>query len=355
VVCSNLININLVIFYLLIQALNALLLTLAAILVLRPLAVRVGLLDHPGGRRMHASPAQLTGGIAISLSVIGLGVDAGGAQGGTLILPLALMLLIGVVDDFVEMRATQSMLLQCLVAYLLAADSGLSVQHLGDLVGVGDLGTAWLAVPFTMVCTVGVINAINMVDGMDGVAGSLSLSSVAAFGFLAYLTGQQAIFFVCLVVAGGLMGFLCFNLRSPWRSHATVYLGSPGSMGLGLILTWLAIGLSGAKGSPVPPMTCVWVIGLPLMDMARVMVGRVRRGLSPMDSDRSHLHHVMEGLGLSYWAGLGIKVVLSLLFAAVGVLGWRLQVPEWLMFAGFLGVLGLYIRLVGGIARRLNH
>lgn len=78
-VCSNVIVINLVILYLLIQPLSALLLTLAAILVLRPLAVRVGLLDHPGGRRMHASPAQLTGGIAISLSVIGLGVDAGGA------------------------------------------------------------------------------------------------------------------------------------------------------------------------------------------------------------------------------------------------------------------------------------
>ena len=117
-------------------------------------------------------------------------------------------------------------------------------------------------------------------------------------------------------------------------------------MVLGLVVTWLAITLSTEPTNGIPPITCVWVIALPLADMARVMVKRLRQRKSMFDGDRIHLHHHLMALGYPPSIAALIKIVLSFVLGAVGVLAWALGVPEWWMFLAFMGTLGLYMRYV---------
>ncbi|MEK9939924.1 MAG: MraY family glycosyltransferase, partial [Methylotenera sp.] len=232
---------------------------------------------------------------------------------------------------------------------------GVVVQWLGNLFGFGPIYTSWLAPLFTLICVLGVINAINMVDGMDGLAGALMLVSVGWFIVLCVLSNRPVLLQMLLVLVGIIIGFLVFNMRSPWRRVANIFMGNAGSMSLGLLITWLAVQLSGKINNEVSPIISVWVIGMPLMDMARVMIKRMREGKSPFVGDHSHVHHMLSSVGYSVEQVVLIKSVLSFLIGGIGVLGWYLKLPDWLMFYGFLLVLAAYFYLTGPGWRHICH
>lgn len=98
------------------------------------------------------------------------------------------------------------------------------------------------------------------------------------------------------------------------------------------------------------PVTALWIIALPLMDMVAIMVRRVRNGQSMMVPDREHLHHMFLRAGFSQTQALVCIVFAATLLAAVGLMGELYQVPEWLMFAGFLGLFAVYGRLLGSVS-----
>ncbi|MNJ60744.1 Undecaprenyl-phosphate alpha-N-acetylglucosaminyl 1-phosphate transferase [compost metagenome] len=90
------------------------------------------------------------------------------------------------------------------------------------------------------------------------------------------------------------------------------------------------------------PVSALWVIAVPLMDMATIMVRRIRRGDSPFKPDREHLHHILMRAGLGPRQTLFTIVGFASLLAAIGVIGDRLGVPELLMLGLFLVVFAGY-------------
>lgn len=64
-----------------------------------------------------------------------------------------------------------------------------------------------------------------------------------------------------LLLTAAIMGFLCFNLRNPWRRRAVVFMGDAGSTMLGFLLTWFAIDLSQGPQPAMSPITAVWILG----------------------------------------------------------------------------------------------
>ena len=332
-------------------------LSILLVLVMRPIGARFGLFDRPAGRKNHGRPVLVIGGIAMVLSFKLLLPWLGPLSDSQvyLMLALALICLAGFVDDMHQFSSKHLFIAQIMAGLLVVWGGGTQVHNLGNLFGFGAVHTGYLSILFTLICMLGVINAVNMADGVDGLAGTIVSVSVSWFALLAYLAGKLDLHAMLLVLLGVILGFLLFNLRSPWLKRASIFMGNAGSMSLGLLLTWFAVQLAGNFDSTVTPITAVWVVALPLMDMCRVMFSRIRQGKSPFVGDHLHMHHMLSSVGYSVGQVVAIKGLLSAILGAIGVAGWFLGAPEWVMFYAFITVLIGYFYFTGPGWHKVCH
>lgn len=314
---------------------------------LTPVALRIGLADVPGGRKQHSGTIPVTGGLAMFFGFAAAVVASGLATGPALVLVVsqAVLVLGGAADDMHNIAARTKFVLQLVPALFMTSWAGVQVVQLGDLLGLGPIHLYQWSIPFTAVCCLGLINAVNMVDGLDGAAGGVALVATLLLALAAGLQGLNAQCVLLLLLGSAIAGFLVWNLRLPGRGQAAVFMGDSGSMMLGFTLCWFAIDLTQREGRSLPPIACVWLLAVPLLDMARVMFARVLRGKSLFEGDRAHLHHLLLARGWSPGAAAWGLIGASALCGAIGVAGWRLNVPSWVMFYAFLGVLGVVLGL----------
>ena len=209
--------------------------------VCRRLAPSVGLVDHPCQRRRHAHSTPVVGGLgialgfAIALALIGpLQVPYGSLLGG-----LALLAIVGIIDDMHDLRTLWRLLAQLTAVLLIVFYGDLQVNYLGDLFGFGVIGLWIFAGVFTLLSVILMINAVNMLDGVDGLAGGVSLVTLAGFALLLFLDGSAA-WVLPFLLGLAVGGFLPYNMRGPWRKNASVFMGDSGSTILGFALAWLA-------------------------------------------------------------------------------------------------------------------
>jgi UDP-GlcNAc:undecaprenyl-phosphate GlcNAc-1-phosphate transferase len=327
---------NRLVFFLLV----AFLVTAIAARALAHIAERVGLIDQPGGRKQHLAPIPVTGGISMFLGFAAAALGSGLLFGHTvaLISALGLLVISGVADDMHDITPRAKFWLQLAAALLMTSWAGVFVDHLGNLLGFSQINIYNWAIPFSVVCALGVINAVNMVDGLDGAAGGIALVATLWLAYSAWVQGlgNQAV--LLLLLSAAILGFLVWNLRLPGRKHAAVFMGDAGSMMLGLSLCWFAIDLTQGERRTMPPIVSVWILAVPLLDMGRVMFVRLLRRTSMLDADREHLHYYLLERGWSVTATAGALIAASALAGAIGVGAWRLGVPEWALFYAFAAI-----------------
>lgn len=326
------------------HALIAMLTCAVAIALFRRTARHISLVDIPYGRKTHRGVVPLVGGVAIFVSFLFAALLSNQplAAFSSLLSGLVLLVVVGVLDDLHDLSSHSRFVAQLLAALLVASWGGVSVEELGNLFGGGPVSLGSWSIVFTVVCMIGTINAINMIDGIDGLAGSISLSVLVTFGVLAQSAGLWRHALMLYVLAGALTGFLAFNLRTPWRKEASVFMGDAGSMMLGFALAWFSIDLSSPQRAALAPITAVWMIGLPLIDMASVMARRIERSTSPFQADSQHIHHLLQRLGYSVGAVTAVLAVTNLALGIAAVAAERQGVPASVMFYGFLGLLLIY-------------
>lgn len=332
---------------------------LSAMLVyaLIPLAVRLGLIDHPAGRKQHAVSTPLVGGLAIFLSLALAHAVFGSLreQSASLIIALSITLFVGLADDAREITHRSKFFAQFIAASIIVSGTNVHVAHLGDLLGVGDLLLEKWSYLVTVIAIIGLMNAINMIDGLDGLAGTQVLIPLLAYSGIAVVLGDLSLTRDLLLLAGAIAGFLCFNLRTPWRERARVFMGDTGGLILGLLLAWYSIRLAGNANAYLKPISAVWIVALPLLDMGAVMVLRLRQRRSPFAADRQHLHYILRDGGFSAKQVVMLLAVCALGFALLALGAQWLGLPEWMMFVGFLALLLAYVGLLSRpeYARRL--
>jgi UDP-GlcNAc:undecaprenyl-phosphate GlcNAc-1-phosphate transferase len=321
----------------LVQAIVALLATAALILWMRRPAFRFGLVDDPGGRKRHGAAVPVTGGISMTVGfflALALSLPALAEQ-TVLLVSMAVLALIGVLDDIGEVSPRSKLGVQVIAAVLMTSWAGHFLVHLGDLFGRGDILLANWGIPLTVFATVALINAINMLDGLDGLAGGLVFVILCFFAAFARGAGDVFSLKILVVLLGALGGFLLFNLPHPWRGHRRTFMGDTGSLVLGFVVAWYSVGLTQGRAAAVPPVVMLWVCGIVLFDVFTVTVRRILRRRDPAAPDRAHIHHILLRRGLSpartVAALLGANVVLG----AIGTLGWTAGVPERWLFAGY--------------------
>lgn len=316
--------------------------TTASIILLRNAAPRLNLLDRPNGRKHHEMPTPVIGGIAIFIGLMAASVLMGNVFIGNkeIFLGMGLLLAVGVVDDKRPVSPAFKLLAQIAAASIIVLWGDVRLENLGNLFGYGDVKLGRWSVPLTVFAVVGVINALNMIDGADGLAGGVALIALLilfAFKFsYSHLYGGGL-----MALAFGVAAFMMFNMRSPWRARADVFLGDAGSMILGFVLAWATIDLAETH-KVMSPITAVWILAVPLLDTVTLMIRRVMKGRSPLSPDREHLHHILMRAGYSHAQAVRIILLVSLLLSLVGVTGYFAGVPEYVMFYGFMCLFGLY-------------
>src|SRR5688572_29488055 len=308
--------------------------TAASIALLSRLAPSVGLVDHPGGRRVHAHPVPLVGGLAIFLAMV-LSFALVGQPPVAYLAGALVLVPIGAVDDVHELRASVRLAAQVLAAIGMIVLGGVELRTVGNLLGSGPIGLWIFVFPMTIFAVVGVINSANMIDGLDGLGGSVAFIALAWYAAVAYLQGMDGLYLAALLHAAAVAAFLAFNVRLPGRKHASAFLGDAGSTLLGFMLGWLAVDLTQGPGRSFPPICALWVVLLPLADCVSLMSRRIAAGRSPFAADSRHIHHYLRARGLGPGRTLAVLAGVSAAFGAVGFLGWRLDVPQHILFWTF--------------------
>ncbi|TGN39932.1 UDP-N-acetylglucosamine--undecaprenyl-phosphate N-acetylglucosaminephosphotransferase [Marinobacter confluentis] len=308
--------------------------------ILKPVALRVRLLDQPDHRKVHVGVVPLTGGLSVFIGVLAAWMVLMPLAGGYGIYLLASLLLValGGVDDARDVPARFRLWAQVALGALLTYGSGVSLVHLGNLFGLGVIELSWFGPLVTIAAIIGATNAFNMVDGIDGLAGSMSLVTLSSLSVLFFFApGNHLELALAFSIAIALLPYLAANLRiPPFRTR--IFMGDAGSMFIGFSVVWLLVKGTQPEAQALRPVTALWIIAVPLMDMVAIMVRRARKGQSVMKPDREHLHHIFQRAGLSDRQALLVITAFSVLFAVIGIGGELLLVPEWIMFVLFLAL-----------------
>lgn len=321
--------------------------TAAVIINIRPLAVAYGLVDIPNSRKSHRGRIPLVGGLAIFAgSTVAMTIQyallgrpsLGTVDLSALLLASALVVAVGVWDDFTDLPAVVRLLAQCVAVLAMIYGGQVVLVDLGQLLpGVARLPLGWMAVPFTVFGCIGVINAVNMIDGLDGLSGSLTLISLLGLGVANALWGHVGNQHLIVIMAACVSAFLLFNMRTLWRDRAWVFLGDAGSMFLGLALCWLTISMSQGPTRVISPVVALWFLMLPIYDAVSMMLRRVLKGRSPFAADREHLHHIFMLAGFSVAETVTLMSGIAVVGVVIGLFGAYLAAPDWVMAALFLG------------------
>lgn len=322
--------------------------TFLVVILLTPLARRISLVDRPGGRKTHKGEIPLTGGIAMFLGLL-----AGVLTQPPLPIPVlmtfvaaaGLLLSIGLVDDMLNLSAHVRLLAQAMSALLLVTFADVKLDSLGDLFAGGDVTLGMWAAPLTVFSVVGVVNALNMSDGMDGLAGGLALTALTAMALLTWQAGDIGYLGFISILIAVVAAFLCFNMRTPWRRHARIFMGDGGSMWLGFALAALMVVLSQRHDDQHPvmaPVVALWIFALPLFDTVSVMLRRVLKGRSPFAADREHFHHILLLAGHTPGRAVAIMLLIASILAGAGVSAHVAGVDDSTLFFVFLALFGLY-------------
>ena len=317
---------------------TAFILSVIAIQVFNPLAVKLGLVDRPCHRKRHTGAIPLIGGLAIYSAV---------ACSSLCFLPMetsllvylassALIVLVGALDDYRHLSVKMRLGFQVLVALLMIYAGGNSVHSLGNLFGLGDIELGIFSMPFTVIAAVGVMNAFNMIDGIDGLLGGLTLVALGSLLFLSIGKATESEFSLLLIFAIALIPYLFFNLRKTPKYK--IFMGDSGSMFIGFSLAWMLIDFSQQPNPIFSPASALWIIALPLIDMAVTMLRRMQKGRSPFKADRTHFHHILLRAGFSSRQCLALIVALAVTINAMLCSFNVFSIDETLIFLGFLSL-----------------
>lgn len=326
------------------------------VLVLTRAAPWIGLMDQPGGRKAHIVPTPVVGGIAIFFAYAMASAILGIAPGRypAFEAGLAVVLMIGVIDDASDLRPRLKLLALAAAAVLMTAPGLVLASRIG-VVGGAEIALGPLGLPVTILMIVGLANAWNMIDGIDGAAGGAAIVALACLATAAFLATRYDLALLIIVLSGATLGFLVFNMRNPWLPHARAFLGDAGSLTLGAAIAWLIAALSSPGRSTgveaLPLVALAWTVCVPAFDTLSLIARRMAAGRSPMAADREHLHHLLIEAGLSPGRAAAAIIAACAICGAIGVGGFALGAPDAVLALGLAIPLAVHGAFVAKITK----
>jgi len=297
----------------------ALLASLTLTVPVRAIALRVGMVDRPGPRKVHLQPIPLLGGLAIyfgvALSVLFLVEGPARGQVWGILAGATLIAAVGILDDRGLLHHQVKLFVGMPLAAVILLLSGIRTQIFSTLLGgrSGDVLDAAL----TIAWVVGITASFSILDHMDGLCAGVAAMAAAFFALLAYLNGQVLVTVLAAAVLGAACGFLRWNFKP-----AKIFMGDGGAMFLGFLMATLALKLRFAQ----PNLVSVWlvpvlILGATIFDTALVTVSRSRRGLLPFATPgKDHAAHRLANIGLGQRGAVLTMYMVGALSGALALL-----------------------------------
>ncbi|QTF06716.1 UDP-N-acetylglucosamine--undecaprenyl-phosphate N-acetylglucosaminephosphotransferase [Brenneria izadpanahii] len=310
----------------------------------RQVARIIGLVDRPNYRKRHRGLIPLVGGISVYAGICFtyLITDQYIPNFRLYLFCAGVLVLVGALDDRFDISVKIRAVVQACVAIIMMAFAGLTLHSFGHILGPWQMQLGPFGYLVTLFAVWAAINAFNMVDGIDGLLGGLSCVSFGAMGILLYLSGHANLALWCFAMIAAIIPYILLNL-GVFGKRYKVFMGDAGSTMIGFTAIWILIQTTQGQQHPINPVTALWIIAIPLIDMIAIMYRRLRKGLSPFSPDRQHIHHLMMRAGFTSRQAFVLITLAAALLAAFGVLGEYLSfVPEWAMLALFLLAFLLY-------------
>jgi UDP-GlcNAc:undecaprenyl-phosphate/decaprenyl-phosphate GlcNAc-1-phosphate transferase len=311
-------------------ALVGALVTLLVTPLVRRFALARGLVDCPGGRKVHTQPIPRLGGVGIFAGVmVAVGLQAVGEAnqwwGGTIlgggtaqvrvisvVAGLTLIFVVGLIDDLFTLSPGWKFLGQ-IVAAGVVVGSGLRIEYIGNPFGGGLFALGLLSIPITMIYILGFTNVINLIDGLDGLAAGVSAIAATTLLVLAAQGNRldAAAFAVALI--GACVGFLRYN------SHpASIFMGDSGALFLGFTLATISLMGVMKSSAAIALAVPLLIIGVPIFDTASAIVRRIKHQRPIQEADKGHIHHRLLGRGFNQRQTVWIIYVWSIALALGG-------------------------------------
>jgi len=290
-----------------------------------PLALKAAQAAHlsPRARDLHhtqGTPVPRLGGVVLVAAFLGIellmaacgwGVSGGPVRNWAVVISSVTIFGLGFWDDLKPLGARRKLLGQILIATAVCF-WGIAIEHLKIPFSSKVITLNGWGVLITVMWLVGMTNLINLIDGADGLAAGISLMLMALLAYAGHASG--AIGLLASGMAGALLAFLWFNFPP-----ARIYLGDGGAYLLGFQIGLLAI-LCSHKGTVFAALVApLFVLALPIIDMALAIFRRGLRGLPLFRPDRKHIHHRLLAMGLSRRKVVLWLYAVTLLFLAMGV------------------------------------
>ena len=330
------------------------------------------LYDVPDARKVHTMPVPRLGGLSffpvILMSmflVIGFrlyfwDVNVSGLSFNMLyeylflFVGMTLLYLVGVCDDLVGVGYRYKFAVQIAAAFLLVL-SGNWFDSFGGLFGIYSV-PVWVGVPFTVFIVVYITNAINLIDGIDGLASGLCCIALSVLSVIFFLRGQYVYALLAVCTLGILMPFWCYNVFGNANRGHKLFMGDAGSPTLGYVISFLIIHMSVTNEvSPTlsnPYMVIAFsTVLVPLLDVIRVVLHRLREHKNPFLPDKNHFHHKLLRTGMRVRMVMVCIIAISAFFILLNSsLAWRVDIT-YLFFLNLFCWSILHVGLNGLIKR----
>jgi len=321
----------------------ALLGSLVLAVPVRALALRVGMVDLPGPRKVHLEPIPLLGGLAIYggvlLGVFSLFQGEARTQIAAILAGATLIATVGILDDRGWLHHQVKLFVGMPVAAGILLWSGIHAQVFSVLVG-GRIGNVLDAV-LSVVWVVGITASFSILDHMDGLCAGIAAMASAFFAMLAYLNGQTLVSVLAAAVLGAAAGFLRWNFKP-----AKIFMGDGGAMLLGFLMATLSLKLRLEHATHFSAwLASVLVLGAAIFDTTLVTISRSRRGFLPFATPgKDHAAHRLANWGLGQRGAVLAMYLLGAILGSLALVVSYLPTKQTILVAifvaaaGFLGI-----------------
>lgn len=334
--------------------------------ILHPTLVKIAkmknLVDNPDVRKLQKNPVPVLGGFAVYAGiVVGAGITSiffSSYALFTCIVALTVMLYIGEADDIQGLKPSTRLIMEVAVIAFIVIMDKTNINDFHGLFGIHKL-PVYISLPLCTIACTGIINAINMIDGVDGLSSSLCIVACLSFG-VAFALSFDGTMAVMAALAGGAL--IPFFLHNVFGKESKMFIGDAGTLMMGTLLSIFcmhAIDNTSRITYNFPHIGiiafCLSVLSVPVFDTLRVMTGRIWRGISPFQADKSHMHHLFLEIGFSHIGTAAMVVSLDILNILIWLLTWRLGGNATVQFivvtaVGLFNTTGLHY-----IIRRMSH
>jgi UDP-GlcNAc:undecaprenyl-phosphate/decaprenyl-phosphate GlcNAc-1-phosphate transferase len=305
----------------------------------RYLALRFGMIDRPGPRKVHLKPIPLLGGIAICLGfLLALLIVFHGIHGRQLLAIVAggaLVAVVGFLDDRGLLHHQVKLFVGMPVAALFLLAAGIRAHVFSQFVP-GAAGFV-LDCCLTILWVVGITASFSILDHMDGLCAGIAAIAAVFFAITASRNGETSVSMLATAAAGAAFGFLIWNFNP-----AKIFMGDGGAMFLGFLMATLGLTIHPEGSRLSVTVIPLLILGVPIFDTTLVSISRSRRGLLPFTSPgKDHTAHRLSNLGLGHRGAVVVLYALTVLFGIVALVIPRVSSNSAYLLVGTAVVCGL--------------